>query len=203
MADTDAKAPETATQGTSQTTVQTDAPAQGNAADQAEVERLRKEREQLEMERNQLRNKLEAEEKAKEEARQKKLEEDSEYKSLWEEEKQRREEAEREREVREEREALAKAKSQILADYPEEVRTEAEELGIDLLSESDADTFKQKLDRLNKRQDTGTKPKANNGRVTEPTRTRGELLQEYAKGNTSVFDEALANIPFIKENTQE
>lgn len=172
-------------------------------ADAAEVERLKKEAEQARMRANQLQNQLDQKAKEEEEATRQKLEEENQYKSLYEQEKAKREAFETEQERNQREAELARVKQDALKDYPEEVRTEAEELGIDLSDASNVDAYKARLDKLNARYENANKVTPNNGRPSTNTkRSKHEILQDYASGNSKAFDEALSSVPFISQNTE-
>lgn len=151
MADTDVTTPETATPEAPKNNATTAAPTQGNAADPAEVERLRKEAEQARMEANMLRNKLKAEEDAKAAQQAKELEEQNQFKTLYEQEKARREQIEAERATAERAATLKAEADKLFAQYPEPVRALAEEAGMHLddTDESAIAAFKAKLDKVN------------------------------------------------------
>ena len=154
MGDTDLPKPETANpEAPSNTTVTTTTPVTtGNAVDQAEVERLRKEAEQARMRANQLEKEAEARRKADEEKVAKELEEQNQYKQLYEQATAKLEEVETEIQKKERESELSQARTEALKDYPDEVKAQAKELGIDLVSaeESAVADFKKKLDTLNK-----------------------------------------------------
>jgi hypothetical protein len=125
-------------------------PAMDKPAEDSEVEKLRKQLLQEQMEKNQLRNKLEAEEKAKAEAAAKELEEQNKYKDLWEQSQAKLTEIETAKE-KEEREAALKAESdKLFAEYPEQVKVLAEEAGMSLSDTDEATVaaFKAKLDKV-------------------------------------------------------
>jgi hypothetical protein len=146
-----------------------------------EAEKLRKQLQQAEMERNQLRNKLEAGEKAKAEADAKKLEEQNEFKTLYEQEKARREAVETEAEQKERTEAIAKAQSEVLSGYSDEVRTLAEEAGMTLpdTDESSVEAFKAKIEKINGMvvKTTGVGANNPNRQSDKPTLTPDQLRQ--------------------------
>jgi len=127
-------------------------PIQDNAG-QDEVARLRKEREQLEMERNMLRNKLEAEEQAKAKAKEAELKEQERFKELYEKERQEREKLENDVATREEQANILQAKTTALADFPDDVKEIAEELGYELSAADDStvEAYKAKLSNIQKK----------------------------------------------------
>lgn len=116
-----------------------------------EVEKLRKEKEQAEMQANMLRNQLKAKEEAEAERKAKELKDKEEYKTLYENTQARLDEKEAEEAAREKKEALRKASEEVLAEYPEEVKLLVKETGLELSSddESSKEIFKQKLDKIN------------------------------------------------------
>lgn len=125
-------------------------PVQEKEVKDNEAELLRKQLEQEKMEKAQLRNKLEAQEKAKAEADAKELEEKEQFKTLYEQEKSKREEIEREKEAEEQKKALTEAQQNVLNDYPDDVKSLAKDLGIGLgeVSEDAVAEFKAKLDKI-------------------------------------------------------
>lgn len=142
-------------------------PSQGNASDQGEVDRLRaelKELQQKAMRVNQVENELAKVKQAQEEADRAKLEEQNQFKELYEQEKAKLEAVEAERESEEKRKAIGEAKKKVLADFSDDVKALAEETGIDLTSEDEADVtaFKEKLDKINTKLTATSKIGANN-----------------------------------------
>jgi membrane protein involved in colicin uptake len=137
---------------------------QSNATDTADVERLRKEQEQKDLRIRQLENEKAARDKADEEARQKKLEEENNYKELLEQERAKREALEADAEARATTEALNKAKAEALSGYSEEVKTLAEEVGLNLtaVDETAVEEFKGKLTKLSERVSSEARVGANN-----------------------------------------
>lgn len=201
---------ETVTQGDSQTTVTTSvtptaAPAAepSNAPDPA-VERLRKEKEQADLRIRQLENERAAREKADEERKAKELEENEQFKSLYEQEKAKREAAEAEREQAERESELKKARADVLAEYNEDVRALAEEVGLDLTDtdESAVASFKEKLDKINTRvASTGTvgpnNPQANN----DKPELSGDDLKIALREEKSFHDLVVDRFPGIAAMT--
>lgn len=129
--------PETAPSGDSKTTVQPQAPIQGNASDPAEVERLRKEAQQQTMRANQLQKDLEARKKADEEARQKQLEENEQFKDLWEKEKAEKEALISEREANRRKAELQAETNNLFKDYSPAVQKLATTAELSLSDDSD------------------------------------------------------------------
>jgi small-conductance mechanosensitive channel len=146
---------ETVTPGDSQTTVQTPATTPVvNASDPAEVERLRKEKEQADLRIRQLENQAAAREKADAETQAKKLEEDQKFKELWEQERQEKETLIREREEAQRKTELEAATSNLFKDYSPAVQELARTAGLALSDDSDTaqadlkaklDTFASKI----------------------------------------------------------
>lgn len=194
---------ETATPGDTQTTGTTATTPPVDNGNAAEVERLRKEVEQANLRTRQLENEKAARDKAESDAKATELEEQNQFKSLYEQEKAKREEAESEADKREREAELSKVKQEALKDYPDEVKAQAEDLGIDLTDPALVDSFKAKLDKLNKVFETAGKVTPNNGRTPSgKDRSQHDILQDYAQGNDAAFDEALGKIPFISQNNQ-
>ena len=173
------------------------APA-GNASDPA-VEQLRKEKEQAEMRANQLANQLKAKEEAEAAAEAERLAKQNEFKTLFEQEKAKREALESEREADERRKELEKAKAETSKDFSDEVKAEAEELGIVLNSTDEADVaaFKEKLERIQKRVGTSSKVTPNNPGVSSgnPELSTEEL--RMALKDPAKFAEIAAKKPGI------
>lgn len=149
-------------------------PAEEKKTD-SEVESARKKAEQAEMRANQLANELKAMKEADEARKAKELESKEEFKTLYEQEKAKREEIERERETEAQRKALKKASKTILADYSDEVRATAEDLGMSLSENTDdaVAEFKAKLDKIQAR--------VGNQRVTPNNPRRQSSQQEYSR----------------------
>lgn len=184
---------ETGTPKAPENVTPTQTPTQGNVSDTA-VEQLRKEKEQAEMRANQLANQLKAREEAEAKAKAKELEEQNEFKTLYEQEKAKRESIEAEREAEASRKELEKARNEVLNEYPEEVKALATDLGIVLnSSEEDAKAeFKEKLDKIAKRESTSGKVTPNNPRVqnNQSQMTQSELRQ--ALRDPAKFQEIVA-----------
>jgi len=200
MADTD-NAPETVTPGDSQTTVQTTAPAPGNAVDPAEVERLRKEREQIEMERNRLRNQLAEREKAEEEARQKQLAANEEWKQLAEQNQAKLEALEKEREEAQRTAELKEATSSVFAQFPADVVEVANEAGLSASdnTEEAKEALKSKLEKIAAKVSTTTTTAPNNPSTQPVTAsTRAELLERAKYGDKEARMQAISNIPAVE-----
>jgi membrane protein involved in colicin uptake len=178
------------------------APVQGNV-DAGEVEKLRQENERLktqaDLRERQIANEKKAEEdrKAAEEA--KRLEDNNEYKTLHEQEKAKREALEAELNAEEQRKEIAKTKTDVSKDYPDEVKSEAEELGITLDSTDDASVaaYKEKLDKLQKMAGTNRKVGPNNPgvRTNKETLTGPDLAKALKDPNK--FQEYVSQRPGI------
>lgn len=192
------KAGETSTPEAPKNGTQTPAPNTGNASDPA-VEQLRKEKEQAEMRARQLANELAAKKKAEEEAEAKRLAEQNEYKTLHEQEKAKREALEAKLAEEERRKELAKAKAEVLADYSDDVKAAAEDLGLDL-SDTDDDakaTFKEKLDKLQQRVGVSGKVTPNNpGKPSAAPELSGPQLATAMKSQDK-FEEIISKKPGI------
>lgn len=204
MSDTSVK-DETAQTGDTQTEATTTSVQVTDNASAAEVERLRKEAEQKELRIRQLENEAAAKKKAEEDATAKELEKNEEYKTLLEQEREKRLELERKEEAREAKAELTKAKQSVLKDFPEEVQTQAEDLGIDLsdANEEAVEAYKVKLTKLNDNFASNGKVTSNNGRQTNPKYDEHEILQAHAKGDGNAINEALNHIPWIADNIKQ
>lgn len=171
----------------------------GNAA---EVEKLRREKEQAEMRANQLANELKAKSEAEEEARRKQLEENEEYKTLYQREKEERERLENERKDAAKKAGVSTAQSEIFAKFPKEVVEVAETAGLSLAD--DSDEAKQQLEeRLKTLADkVGPKktPGANNpGQVTQVEPERAQILDGMRRGDPGATRQAISTIPALKK----
>lgn len=198
MADTPSG--ETVTPGDSQTTVQTTAPAQGNAVDQAEVERLRKEAEQARMRANQLEKEAEARKKADEEAEAKRLEEQNQWKEIAEQEKAKRLELETAQEQAQRKAELEAAKAAIFKDFNQDVVELANDAGLDLAdtSEEAQDKLRATLDRLQAKISSETKVTPNNPN-TPPVDDRAKLLEQMRYGDREARAKVISSIPAVEE----
>lgn len=175
-------------------------PQTGNEGDQAgEAEKLRKELEQARMREQQLLNEKKAREEAEEAKKAKKLEEQNEFKELYEQEKAKREAIESEREAESRRQELEKARTEVLANYSDEVKALAEEAGMNLGS-SDEDAkvaFKEKLDKIqNMVGSTGKVTPNNPGKPTQKPKLTQDELRVALKDEKS-FEEIVAQRPGI------
>lgn len=114
------------------------------------VEELRKKAEQAEMRANQLQNQLKAKEDADAAAAAAKLVEQNEYKTLYEQTQAKLTEAQTAQAQAEKATALKVETDKLFADYPDEVRNLAKDVGL-TLTDTDEDTttaFKEKLDKI-------------------------------------------------------
>lgn len=179
-------------------------PAQDNL--QAEVERLRKEAEQARLRANQLENEKKAREEADAEAQAKKLEEQQEYKTLLEQERAKRAELESEAEKREAQAELNKAKADVLKDFDDDVREQAEELGIDLTTADEAavTSFKEKLEKIQTRLTGTANVTPNNRRTTNaPAMPQGDDLRIALQKEDSFHEIVTKNFPGIASMTKQ
>lgn len=191
---------ETVTPGDSQTTVTTaSTPPQDNAS-AAEVERLRKQVQQTELERNQLRNRLEAEEKAKEEAQRKRLEEQDEWKQIAEQERIKREALETERETEQRSQQLTSATNQIFAEFPKDAVELAQEMGLTLADDSEAakEQLKTKLSNIAAKVSSQTTTTPNNPAAPPATADKAELLARMGNGDKEARASLIGNIPAVQ-----
>lgn len=134
---------------------------------QSEVDKLKaelKEAQQKAMRVNQVENELARLKDAEEKKTQAELEEQSKFKELFEQEKTKREALETEQEAKEQKAQLEKVRQEALADVSEEVRTLAEEVGLDLteVDEAAVENFKSKLQKLEGKISSETKITPNN-----------------------------------------
>lgn len=206
MTDTPTTPGETAKPGDSQTTVTTTTPAPaGNAVDQAEVDRLKKEAEQATLRANQLANQLkERDDKAAEDER-KRLEEQNEWKTVAEQNQAKLDAYESEKKAEAEKKEREEAKTAIFKDYSEAAIDLANDAGVDLADTSEEAQAKLRstLDKLQAK--VADKPVTPNNAPnnTPGTASRGEILQEYAKdGRERTFDAALQTIPGLQAMKQ-
>jgi membrane protein involved in colicin uptake len=136
-----------------ETPVVTEPKTNANPAPQVpdpEVERLRKEAEQQKMRANQLENQLKAKEDAEAAAEAKQLEEQNKYKELYEKSEAEKAALKEAQDKREQEAALKAEQAKVFAEFPDEVRSLAEEVGLNL-TDTDEDTvaeFKAKLDKI-------------------------------------------------------
>jgi len=164
---------ETVTPGDSQTPGTPPAAPVANA-DNAEVERLRKEKEQADMRVRQLENERKERETREADARQKQLEEQDEFKQLYESERQKREKLESDQEAAKRSVELAQATEGIFKDYPTEVVELAKTAGLGLSDDTEAAqaTLKEKLDAFKARVAPGSQePSSSNPSSSAPVET--------------------------------
>jgi len=125
---------------------------QVNAVDTAEVERLRKEKEQADMRIRQLENEAKKRQEADEATRLTQLEEQNEWKTVAEQTKARLEALEQEKEAEQRSKELSQATNSVLAEFPDAVKEIAKETGLgvtDATEEAQA-AFRTKLESINK-----------------------------------------------------
>jgi hypothetical protein len=172
MADTP-PAGETATPGDSQTPGTPPAAPVANA-DNAEVERLRKEKEQADMRVRQLENERKERETKDAEARQKQLEDQEEFKQLYQVELEKRQKLEADQEAAKRSTELTQATEGIFKDYPTEVVELAKTAGLGLSDDSEAaqTALKEKLDAFKARISPGSpEPSSSNPNPSAPAET--------------------------------
>lgn len=180
-------------------------------AEDPAVDELRKQLQQQEMRANQLANQLKAKEEADAAAEAKKLEENQEYKTLLEQERAKREALEAERTEAERKAELTTAKSEVLAEYSDDVKALAEEIGLDLNGTDEAAkaVFREKLEKINTRVvNTGTVTPNNRHEVNKPVEATPEQIRESAYDNSGKsFEELVKNRPglavMMNPKTQE
>lgn len=174
----------------------------GNASEQAENERLRKEAEQARMRANQLENELKAKREAEEAAERKRLEEKEEWKTVAEQEKAKREALETERKEAELKAEMSKTETSIFGDFPTEVTELAKEMGLGLTSTTDEgqQKLRSSLEKLSERVANNGKIRPNNGNNRQQSETREDIIQDFAKTNDPTrFDEALSGLSWINQ----
>ena len=141
---------ETVTPGDSQTngTPPTATPVAN--VDTAEVERLRKEKEQADLRIRQLENERQARETADREAEAARLKQNEEYKTLYEKSNAELERIREESETKERQATLSTATSDVFKDYPQAVQDIAKTTGLSLSDDSELAraALKEKLDSL-------------------------------------------------------
>ena len=205
MADTDVKPPETGSQQqVSNDTSPVAAPVQDNS--NAELERLRKEKEQAEMRANQLQNQLSEKEKADEAAKAKKLEEEGQYKELLDKERAARQALELEKDTKERQAQLEKDTHEVFSKYNPAVVELAKTAGLSLVDDTDEAkaSLQEKLDTFATKLGGTTRVEANNpaptvqtptskeeliGKIGDPSirpRERDELTRQYLRNSESL-----------------
>jgi len=207
MSDTDAKAPETKDAQDTQkpennsAAEQANDPGQGGVQEPTEVEKLRKQLQQEQMEKNMLRNKLSDKEKAEEEAAKKKLEENEQFNKLYEQEKAAREKLEAELEAKEQNAKKAELKSTVENDFSAETIELARETGIDLADtdEEAVESYKAKLAKIEEKTKSSGKIGGNNpGTPTTPPIPEGDELKAALK-DPAMFDDLVSRMPGIAQ----
>lgn len=185
-----------------------DNPTQDNVSQ--EVAELRKRLEQQEMRNNQLNNQLEEKRKAEEAAKAKQLEEQQEFKTLYEQEREAREKLLREHEERELQNAIASKKSEVLAEFPQDVQDLANEFGYSL-TDTDEETvkaFKSKLEKVQERWSKGQEVTPNNppAKSDKPVIPEGndlKLALKDPKSFDAIIDAKFPGIAAMRTPRQE
>lgn len=173
--------------------------SQGNAADNAEAERLRKEADQARMRANQLENELAKIKAAEEDAKRKQLEEQQEWKELAEQERQRREQLEAERDAEKRNAELKEATTKIFAEFPDEVIEIAKEAGLSLSDTDEAtqENLKAKLTKISEKFQKETKITSNNPQgPNQPTNE--DLLNRMRNGDRQARHDVISNLDSVK-----
>jgi TolA-binding protein len=131
-------------------TNQSTPPPAVKAEDNAAVEQLKKELAQAQMRANQLENERKKLDEAEQRKKEKELEEQNQFKTLYEQEAAKRKELEEAQEQEKRQKEVAEKKSEVFADYSDEVRVLAEEAGMSLTDtdEEAVQAFKEKLDKI-------------------------------------------------------
>lgn len=178
-------------------------PPKDNASD--EVAELRKQLEQQNMRANQLANQLEEKRKAEEAAEAKKLEEKEEFKTLYEQEREARLKLEQEAEEKARKAEINSKKSEVLAEFPQDVKELAEEFGYELTNTDDAtvEAYKSKLLKVQEKISQGQEVSPNNpaGPTKAPIPEGNDL--KMALKNPQTFDEIIAaKFPGIQQMTR-
>lgn len=204
MADTPAG--ETVPPGDSQTPVTTPAAPVANASDPAEVDRLRKEKEQADLRIRQLENEKVARDKADEEARQKQLEEKEEWKTVAEEAKSKLDAIEAEKATAERNAELKAESAKVLDEFAPEVKKVAETAGMSLAdntAEAIAE-FKTKLTALAETVKAPT-PAGNNPppRGDDASLPSAEVLTAIKYGNKDARKAYIQQSPSIQAVKKE
>lgn len=199
MADTDAQAPETvAPQPLEITSVPQPAPVQGNA----ELESERKAREQAEMERNLLRNKVSEFEKAQAQAEADRLKEKEDYKTLWEQANAQLTEKLTAEEQAAFQAEVAKKESEVTSQYSEEVLDIAKTAGLKLdgVEDDSLEAFKTKLDKISEKVGGTAKNRPENRLpgVQNDEVARAQALERARQGDKTAVQDAVETLSFIK-----
>lgn len=148
---------------------------------QAELDEIKRQKDQAEMRARQLENEKVEREKREEEARRKKMEEDGEYKTLLERTTQELEALKAEREAEAKKSEISSAEFTILNGYTSEVRDAAKELGISLTddTEESKQAFQARLDVIKGRFGEEQQPKIQGN--NQPPMQTPTNLEERAK----------------------
>jgi len=184
-------------------TIPTVAPAMVNTEDNA-VEELRKKLEQSEMRGNQLANQLKTKEEAEAKAVEEELTEQNQYKELHEQEKAKREALEAEIADKDKTAELNEAKTNVLVEYSEEVKSLAEDVGLSLIDtdETSVATFKEKLDKIKDKVVSTGKVNSNNPSLADVKfELSGEELQIALQNKDSFHDIVTKKYPGIASMT--
>lgn len=191
---------ETVTPGDSQTTVTTaSTPPQDNAS-AAEVEQLRKAKEQSDLRIRQLENEKKARDDAEAEAQRKRLEEKDEWKQIAEQERIKREALETERETEQRSQQLTSATNQIFAEFPKDAVELAQEMGLTLADDSEAarEQFKTKLSNIAAKVSNQTTTTPNNPAAPPASADKAELLARMGNGDKEARASLIGNIPGVQ-----
>lgn len=177
-------------------------PPAGNGVDQAEVERLRKEKEQADLRIRQLENEKAAAQKAEDERKAKELEETQQFKTLYETEKAEKERLAAEKEAAEKKAEVKAEADKLLGEYSPEVRKLATEVGLSLSDTDEASkkAFTDKLEALNA-PFGGKKVQPNNPSTQTPDKpsfgNAEGVVEKPLEQDPAKFDELLKNMPGI------
>lgn len=172
-------------------------------SDSSEVEKLRaelKEAQQKAMRVSQVENELAKIKEDEEKRKQAELEEQNQFKTLHEQEKAKREALESRLEAEERQKELAKVRAEASKDYSDEVKAEAEALGITLGSTDEAEVaaYKEKLERIQKRENASSRVTPNNPNTTTGDPTQDELLRRVRVGDRNARAQAIGNLEAVK-----
>lgn len=166
-----------------------------------ELDAIRKEREQLEMERNMLRNKLAEKEKAEAELKQKQLQENEEYKTLWEQtQAQLREVTEAQERAATLAEISAKEK-ELSSQYSEEVLDIAKTAGLklDATDEDAVSKFQSALEKISSKVGRDTKPSPeNHSGQSRDNLSQAQAIERLRSGDKSAVSDAVGGLSFVK-----
>lgn len=174
------------------------APSQDNTDLAAE----RKVREQLEMERNMLRNKLDAAEKEKLEAQQKELEQKEEWRTLAEQRQAQLDELNKTKEATDKKIALDTAANAVLSEFPDNVVEIAKEAGLNLTDTTDEAKAEMKTKLENIASKIGAKAKVtpNNPRIESPQKPdQAQLMERVKFGDATATHEVISGLSAIQK----